>query len=47
MDKTFDYQSVEEKLSSHLGLWFGITSVIILGTWWAILATAVSWLWNQ
>ncbi len=47
MDKTFDYPSVEEKLSNHLGLWFGITSVIILGTWWAILATAVSWLWNQ
>ncbi len=47
MEKALIYQSLEEKFSSHLGWFFGITSAVLLGTWWAILATAVSWLWKQ
>ena len=46
MEKTLSYQSGEVKHSSHLGWFFGITSVVIQGAWWAILAAAVSWLWK-
>ncbi len=46
MEKTLGYQSLEEKFSSLLGWFLGITSAVLLGTWWAILGMAASWLWN-
>ena len=45
MDKSYEYYE-EAKGENYLTWFFGVTSVIILGTWWATLAIGVLWLWQ-